>query len=72
MSNHVYKIVEVVGSSPSSIEDAISTAVERASQTINNLRWFEVMETRGHIENGRVAHYQVTLRIGFTLDDAGA
>lgn len=72
MSDHVYKIVEVVGSSTTSIEDAINTAVNRAGQTLSHLRWFEVMETRGHIENGRVGHYQVTLRIGFTLEDAGA
>jgi flavin-binding protein dodecin len=72
MSDHVYKIVQVVGSSSTSIEDAITAAVNRASQTLDNLRWFEVTETRGHIENGRVAHYQVTLRIGFTLEDAGS
>ncbi|MQX38238.1 dodecin [Roseospira navarrensis] len=72
MSDHVYKIVEVVGSSTTSIEDAINAAVNRAGQTLSNLRWFEVMETRGHIENGRVGHYQVTLRIGFTLEDAGS
>ena len=67
MSDNIYKIIEVVGSSTSSIEDAIEKAVARASSTIHDLRWFEVKETRGHIENGRVAHYQVTLRIGFTL-----
>ncbi len=67
MSDNVYKIIEVVGSSTSSIEDAIEKAVTRASATVRDLRWFEVKETRGHIEDGRVAHYQVTLRIGFTL-----
>lgn len=67
MSDNIYKIIEVVGSSTSTIEDAIQKAVTRASSTIHDLRWFEVKETRGHIENGRVAHYQVTLRIGFTL-----
>jgi flavin-binding protein dodecin len=67
MSDHVYKIVEVVGSSPAGIEQAIDCAIVRASQTIRDIRWFEVKETRGHVENGRVAHYQVTLRIGFTL-----
>ncbi len=67
MSDNVYKIIEVVGSSTSSIEDAVEKAVTRASATIHDLRWFEVKETRGHIEDGRVAHYQVTLRIGFTL-----
>ena len=68
MSDHVYKIVEIVGSSASSIEDAIDRAVERASKTLREIRWFEVVNTRGHVEGGRVAHYQVTLRIGFTLD----
>ena len=68
MSDHVYKIVEIVGSSPTGIEDAIQRAVERASRTVREIRWFEVVETRGHVEDGRVAHYQVTLKIGFTLD----
>lgn len=67
MSDHVYKIIEVVGSSSAGIEDAIERAVARASSTVEEIRWFEVKETRGHVENGRVAHYQVTLRIGFTL-----
>jgi len=70
MSEHVYKIIELVGSSTTGIEDAIQNAVNRAAQTIRNMRWFEVVETRGHIANGQVAHYQVTLKIGFTLDDA--
>lgn len=69
MSDHAYKIVEIVGSHPDSIEKAIDTAVARASKTLKNLRWFEVAETRGHIEDGKVAHYQVTLKIGFTLND---
>jgi dodecin len=69
MSDNVYKIIEVVGSSATSIEDAIQGAVTRASSTIRDIRWFEVKETRGHVENGRIAHYQVTLRIGFTLHD---
>ena len=69
MSDNVYKIVEVVGSSPTGIEDAIEKAIARASSTLRDIRWFEVKETRGHVENGRVAHYQVTLRIGFTLGD---
>ena len=68
MSDHVYKIVEIVGSSPNSIEEAVETAIARASTTIRGIRWFEVTDTRGHVENGRVAHYQVTLRIGFTLE----
>ena len=68
MSDHVYKIVELAGSSPTSIEDAIQGAVTRAEQTLRNLRWFEVLETRGHIENGKVQHYQVTLKVGFTME----
>ena len=68
MSDHVYKIVEIVGSSPTGIEDAINAAIARASQTLREIRWFEVVETRGHVEGGHVAHYQVTLRLGFTLD----
>ena len=66
---HVYKVIDIVGSSETSIEDAIAVAVERASQTLKNLRWFEVVQTRGHIEGGRVQHYQVMLKVGFTLDD---
>ncbi len=71
MDDHVYKIVELVGSSETSIEDAIQTAVRRASQTLRNLRWFEVIQTRGHIENGEVRHYQVVLKAGFTLEGGG-
>ena len=67
MTDNVYKIIEIVGSSAIGIEDAIEQAIGRASSTLEDLRWFEVKETRGHVENGRVAHYQVTLRIGFTL-----
>ncbi len=69
MSDNVYKVIEIVGSSPTSIEDAIEKAIGRASSSLREVRWFEVTETRGHIENGRVAHYQVTLKIGFTLLD---
>ena len=68
MSDHVYKVVEIVGTSATSIEDAIQRAVTRASQTIRGIRWFEVVTTRGNVEGGKIAHYQVTLRIGFTLD----
>ena len=68
MNDHVYKIVEIVGSSPHSIEEAIETALARASTTIRGIHWFEVADTRGHVEGGKVAHYQVTLRIGFTLE----
>jgi dodecin len=69
MSNHVYKTIELVGSSATSVEDAIKNAVAKASQTVRNLRWFEVVETRGHIEGSKVAHWQVTLKLGFTLED---
>lgn len=69
MTDHVYKIVQLVGSSKKSIEEAIETAIERAGKTLNNLDWFEVIETRGNIENGKVAHYQVTLKVGFRLKD---
>jgi flavin-binding protein dodecin len=68
MKNHVYKILEIVGSSETSIEEAISTAIEHASKTVRNMDWFEVVQTRGHIENGKIGHYQVTLKIGFTLE----
>jgi hypothetical protein len=68
MSDRVYKIVELVGSSKDSIEDAIQTAIKRADATLRNLRWFEVVQTRGHVENGQVSHYQVVLKAGFTLE----
>jgi len=68
MSDHVYKVVELVGSSKDSIEDAIQTAIKRASQSLRDLRWVEVVQTRGHIENGEVQHYQVVLKAGFTLE----
>jgi len=68
MTEHVYKIVEIVGSSPNSIEDAIAAAVAKAAQSLRELRWFEVVETRGHVENGKVAHYQVKLKLAFTLE----
>lgn len=66
--HHVYKIVELAGSSPDGIEDAIRVAVSRAGESIHNLRWFEVKETRGHIADGKVAHWQVVVKVGFTLD----
>lgn len=69
MSDHVYKTTELVGSSKKGIEDAVTHALERAAKTIRNLRWFEVTETRGTLENGKVDHWQVTLKIGFTLED---
>ena len=67
MSDHIYKIIELVGSSPTSIEDAIQGAIDRASSTVDNIRWFEVTDTRGHVEGGKVSHYQVTIKVGFTL-----
>ena len=68
MSEHVYKTVEIVGSSTIGPDDAVKRAIARASQTVRNLRWFEVVDTRGHIENGEIAHWQVTVKIGFTLE----
>lgn len=68
MADHIYKKIELVGSSPDGIEQAIQNAIERASQTVRNMRWFEVVETRGHIEGGKIAHYQVTIKVGFTLE----
>jgi flavin-binding protein dodecin len=68
MSDHVYKKIELVGSSPTSIEEAVTNALARAGKTVRNMRWFEVTETRGYIENGKVDHWQVTVNIGFTLD----
>jgi dodecin len=67
--DHIYKILELVGSSERSIEDAVQNAITRASKTIREMKWFEVLETRGHIENSKVGHYQVTLRVGFTLEE---
>lgn len=69
MSSHVYKSIELTGSSPEGIQQAIENAIERASKSVDTLRWFEVIETRGHIENGRIAHWQVTLKAGFRLED---
>ncbi|RJF90501.1 dodecin [Sphingomonas cavernae] len=68
MSDHVYKISEVVGSSATSIEDAIEKAIARTAKSVKRLDWFEVVNTRGHIVDGKVGHYQVTLKIGFTLE----
>lgn len=65
MSDNVYAVTEIVGSSPVSVEDAIKGAIAKASQSLEHLNWFEVIETRGHIEDGKVAHYQVALKIGF-------
>jgi flavin-binding protein dodecin len=69
MPDHIYKTIELVGSSSLGVEDAVQKAVAKAAESLRNLRWFEVLETRGHIEGGRVVHWQVTLKIGFTLED---
>ena len=69
MKDHVYKILDLVGSSEKSIEDAVQNAITRASKTIREMKWFEIVQTRGHIENVTVRHYQVTLRVGFTLEE---
>ena len=68
MSDHIYKLLELTGSSPLSIEDAVQKAIAKANETIRNMHWFVVTETRGHIENGAVAHWQVSLKVGFTLE----
>jgi flavin-binding protein dodecin len=68
MSDHIYKSIEITGSSTASIDDAIKGAVRRASQSIRNIGWFEVKEVRGHVDDGAVAHFQVTLKLGFRLD----
>jgi hypothetical protein len=69
MTDHVYKMTEVVGTSPDSIETAVSNALSKAKESVRNMRWLEVSQIRGHIEDGSLAHWQVMLRIGFTLDD---
>lgn len=69
MTNHVYKLLELTGSSPVGIEDAVQNAIAKAHQTIRHMQWFQVTETRGHIVDGKVAHWQVSLKIGFTLED---
>ena len=68
MSDHIYKKIELVGSSPNSVDEAVKNALARATKTIRNMRWFEVTETRGYIEEGNIAHWQVTLKVGFTLE----
>ncbi len=66
--NHVYKLIELTGSSSVSIEEAVNTAIAKANETIRNIQWFTVTETRGHVVDGKVAHWQVSLKLGFTLD----
>lgn len=70
MEDHVYRVIEITGSSQKSIEDAIQTAVTRASKTLRNLRWFEVIQTRGQIEGNKVTYFQAVLKLGFTIEDA--
>ena len=72
MTDHIYKVLELVGSSPTSIEDAIQSAVTRASETLRNIRWFQVTETRGVVDQGKVTYYQVSLKVGFTLEGGAA
>ncbi|MFJ8360945.1 dodecin [Streptomyces sp. Ru72] len=69
MTDHIYRVTEIVGSSPEGIDQAIRNGIERASQTLRNLDWFEVTQVRGRIENGRIEHYQVGLKVGFRLED---
>ncbi len=69
MTDHVYRVVELVGSSETGLEDAINAAIDKAAKTVRHMRWFQVVETRGHIENNKVAHYQVTLKVGFAVED---
>jgi flavin-binding protein dodecin len=68
MSDHTYRVTEIVGSSPDGVDQAIRNGVRRASQTLHNLDWFEVTEIRGHIHEGRVGHYQVSMKVGFRMD----
>lgn len=69
MADHVYKVVELTGSSTTGTDDAIRNAISRAAETIRNIRWFEVIETRGYVDDNKVAHWQVTIKLGFTLDE---
>ncbi|MHC8946613.1 dodecin [Advenella incenata] len=68
MNDHVYKHIELTGSSKNSIEDAVSNALAKANETVRNIRWFSVTETRGHVVDGKVAHWQVSIKAGFTLE----
>ena len=68
MTNHVYKMLELTGSSPISIEEAVQTAIAKAHETVRNIQWFNVVETRGHVVDGKIAHWQVTVKLGFTLE----
>ena len=70
MSEHIYRIAEIVGTSPNGVDDAIRNAVSRAHRTLRNIDWFQTIEIRGHLADGQVADWQVTVKIGFRLDDA--
>jgi hypothetical protein len=69
MTEHVYKLLELTGSSSKSSDDAVQNAIAKAGKTMRNMHWFQVMETRGHVDGGKIAHWQVTVKIGFTLED---
>jgi hypothetical protein len=69
MDDHIYRVIELVGTSDTSIEDAVNAALARANKTIRNLRWFEILRTSGHVEEGKARHFQVTLKVGFTMED---
>ena len=69
MSDHVYKTIELTGSSKTGMEDAVNKAIAKAAKSVRNMQWFQVIETRGHIAKGKVAHWQVTLKVGFTLEE---
>ena len=69
MTDHVYKLIELTGTSTQSMEHAINNALQRANQSVKNLRWFQVIETRGDIKDGKVSHWQVTLKVGFTVEE---
>jgi flavin-binding protein dodecin len=69
MAAHTYKLVELVGTSPTSTDDAIRNAIQKASATLKHIDWFQVVETRGHVEDGRIAHFQVALKVGFRIED---
>lgn len=71
MTNHTYRVTDIVGTSPEGVDQAIRNGIDRASQTLRNLDWFEVVEVRGQLDNGQIAHWQVTMKVGFRLEDAG-
>ena len=71
MSNHTYRVTDIVGTSPQGVDQAIRNGIGRASQTLHNLDWFEVTEVRGQLEEGQIAHWQVTMKVGFRLDETG-